>query len=102
MRFSNCWFFRSSLEGAECFRPHLVEVRAQPGHAFRVELIESPGSGAAIHNEARILEHLEMLRDRGTGDRHGVGKLVDGKRPGSQLLKDSHAGSIPQGIETGL
>src|SRR5579872_5257466 len=53
--------FRRDLKVAESLGPHLVEVGAQPRHAFGIELVQTACTGLAVHDEPRILEHFEVL-----------------------------------------
>ena len=94
--------FRCCLKGAQRLGPHPVEVRTQPGHALGMQLVEAPRSGFAVGDQPGILEHTEVLRDRGTADRQRLRQLVDGNRTAREFLKDRHAGSIAQGVESGL
>src|ERR1051325_2417947 len=41
------------------------------------------------HDHARLLEHLEVLGDRGLGDPEAAGGLADGGRPSGQPLDDA-------------
>lgn len=102
MLVSKGWFFCCLLKGTECFCPHLIEMRAQPGNTGGVQLIEAPRTGFAVEDEACVLEHLEMLRYSGAGNGKGAREIVDGDGPGGQLLKDGHAGGITEGIEPGF
>lgn len=94
--------FSGGLKGAHGLGPHLIEMGPQACDAFRVELIKAASAGASVGHKAGLLENFKVLRDCGT--RHGelVGQLVDGERAGGELLEDSHAGGITQGIESGL
>src|SRR5579863_7944800 len=56
-------FFCGNLKVGESFVPHLVEVGTQARDTFGIELIEATGSGAAVHHEANLFEHLEVLGD---------------------------------------
>src|ERR1700733_3201004 len=94
MFFSQWFFFGCCLKGAQRLGPHLVEVRAQPCHALRIQLIEPPRSGLAVGHQTGILEYAQVLRDRGTADRQGASQLVHGSWTGRQLLKDRHARAI--------
>src|ERR1700733_5280866 len=94
--------FRCCLKGAQRLGPHPVEVCTQPCHSLGMQLVEAPRSGFAVGDQPGILEHPEVLRHRGTADWQRLSQFVDGNRAARELLKDRHAGSIAQGVETGL
>ncbi len=77
-------------------------MSTQPGHAFGIELVESPGSGLCVHYKSRVFENAQVLRNRGPADRHDPGQFVYGNGTGRELLKDRHAGGVPEGVESGL
>jgi len=56
MAFSICVLFDSRLKRAHGLLPNFVEVGAQAGDAFRVELVEAAGSRLRICNQARMFE----------------------------------------------
>lgn len=78
MTTSSSGFFHGFLKGAERPCPHLIEVRTQPGYAFRVELIEPACSCFGVGHEAHIFEHLEVLGYCGTRYGEHARELVDG------------------------
>jgi hypothetical protein len=55
--------FGDDLKGAHGLGPQLVEVGAQAGDAFRVELVEAAGPGASVGDEAGGFEDFEVLGD---------------------------------------
>jgi hypothetical protein len=95
-------FFGDGLKGAHGLGPHLVEVGAEAGDAFGIELIETAGSLAGAGDEARVFEDFEVLGDGGAGDGELAGQLIDGDGAGGELLKDGHSGLVAEGVETGL
>src|SRR4030088_3545135 len=68
--------------------PELVEVRAKGAHALGVELIEQPSALLTVDHQARLLEHLEVLGDRGTRDRQPPGELTPRAGAFGQELED--------------
>src|SRR3954470_10010855 len=52
MLFSRGRLFRGGLKCAHGACPHLVEVRAQAGHAHRVELIQAARTGFGVCHQA--------------------------------------------------
>ena len=85
-------FFYGFLKGAERLCPHLVEVRAQTGHAFRIELVKPARAYLGVGHEPHILQNLEVLRNGRTRDRKHPREFIDGERAGRDLLKDCHPG----------
>jgi len=102
MTASSGGFFYGFLKGAQRTGPHLVEVRAETGDAFWVELVEPARSCFGIGHQAHILEYLEVLRNCGTSYGKHACELVDGDGPCRELLKDGHAGCVGERIESGL
>src|SRR5215469_9138991 len=49
--------------------PEGVELIAQRGHGRRIEPVDPPGTGRALTDQPSVLEDLQMLGDRGPGDR---------------------------------
>src|SRR5215469_11334735 len=72
--------------GVERGRPHLVEKLAEPGQALRPGAVEPPGAVAPLGEQPGVLEHGQVLADRGPGhverrrDLAG-GELVAGHEP---------------------
>src|SRR5260370_7041734 len=88
--------FHGLLERNKSPIPELVEVRPQGGDALGIELIEPPGALLAVDHQARLLEHLEVLGDRGTSDWQPSRELTH--RPGAfgQQLEHRPASRVPQ------
>jgi hypothetical protein len=102
MAISGGWIFGNGLKLVHGLLPHLVEMRAQAGNAFRGEAIVTAGSRFAIENQAGILEHAQVLGDGRAADRKGAGQLIHREGTGGKLLEDGHAGGISDGVESGL
>jgi hypothetical protein len=94
--------FGDGLKGAHGLGPQLVEVGAQAGDAFRVELVEAAGPGASVGDEAGGFEDLEVLGDGWAGDGKLAGELMDGDGAGGELPENGHAGLVTEGIQSGL
>src|SRR5690606_29468673 len=62
--------------------PEVVQERAQVGHGLGVGAVEAPGAVAPLRDQRGVLEHREVLGDRGAAD---VGEAL-GDRRGSQLV----------------
>jgi hypothetical protein len=80
--------FDGRLEGRHGLIPEPVEVLAQGVDPVRVELVDAAVAGRPVDHEARVLEHLEVLRDRGPADRQLTRELADGRRTVRQPLED--------------
>jgi len=102
MAFSTGDFFDGGLKCAHGFFPHLVKVGAQAGNSFRVQLVEATGSGLRICNQARILQHAQVLGYCRAAYGEGFGEFIDGDGTAGELLEDGHSGGIAEGIESGL
>jgi hypothetical protein len=102
MAISGGWIFGNGLKLVHGLLPHLVEMRAQAGDAFRGEAIVTAGSRFAIENQAGILEHAQMLRDGRAAHRESAGEFIHRQWTGGQLLEDGHAGGVSDGIKSGL
>jgi hypothetical protein len=102
MSFSVGDLFDRGLKCAHGLRPHLVEVSAQPGDAFWIQLVDAAGSCPAVCDQSRVFEDAQVLGDRWTADGKIAGKFIDGDGPASELLEDGHAGRVAEGVEAGL
>src|SRR5919109_1222930 len=49
--------------------PEVVEVGAERAEPVRVQLIDAAGAVLAVHDQLRLLQHLQVLRDGGPADR---------------------------------
>src|SRR6266516_357021 len=64
--------------------------------------VEAQAVGATIdrsHHQPGLLEHLDVLRDRGLGDAEAAGCLPDGRRPAGESLHDPAPDWVGQGLE---
>src|SRR6266487_261452 len=64
--------------------------------------VEAQAVGAAIdrsHHQPRLLERLDVLRDRGLGDAEATSRLPDGRRPAGESLHDPAPDWMGQGLE---
>ncbi len=75
---------------------------AQGGNAIGIQFVDAASAVAAISDQSRILEHAQMLRDRGAGDGDASGQIVDGAGMLADQGKDSQAGRIAESGEAGL
>jgi len=95
-------FFYGFLKGAKRPGPHLIEVRAQTGHALRIELVKPARACFGIGHEPHILQYLQVLRNSRTRDRQHPRQFVHGDGLGRELLKNRHPRRIGERIEPGL
>src|SRR4051794_1401657 len=61
------------LEGRQGLVPEGVKLRPQRREARGVGLVDAPVALRAVHDNAGILEHLQMLGDRGSANRQLAG-----------------------------
>ena len=61
------------------------------------DAVDAPCSARGVHNEARLLQHLQVLRDRRPRDRHLAGELAHGLGPLGEALEDRAPGRVGQG-----
>ena len=66
------------------------------GDARRVEPVDPPGAGHVLGDEARLLEHLEVLGHRRAADRQRVGQLADRAWSLGQAFDDGAARGVTQ------
>jgi len=89
--------FDGELVGRQGAIPELIEVGAQLAEAVAVDLVDAAVAGAAVDNETRVLEHLEVLGDRGPADGQPAGELADRARASGDALEDRAPGGIAKG-----
>ena len=92
-------FVAASREAFERFRPEPVEVVAHPQQPVRLDPVEAPRAVLAVADEARVLEHAQVLRDGRPADRQSVGELADRARPRLQRLEDASPCRVAEGVE---
>src|SRR5262249_46231812 len=91
------WLLDGRLVGRQCLAPEALELAAKRAETVRVELIDAVLSRAAVDDEARILQHLQVLRDGRPADRQLARELGDGLRPPGQPLEDGPPGRVAKG-----
>src|SRR5580700_7503864 len=92
-------FFDSGLERVQRRPPEALEVVPQAGQPVGVEAVDAARPDLDVAHEARLLQDLQVLRDRGPADRQAVGQVHHGGRTLAELLEDGAPGRIAQGIE---
>src|SRR5258708_36411665 len=88
-------------ECVERVRPELVEVLADGGEPLPVELVDAARSLGVIGYEARVLEHLEVLRDRWAADGERAGDVDHGERTAREAAEDGASHGVAQGGQLG-
>src|SRR6478609_4142484 len=66
------WLLNGGLEGYERAIPKALQISTQGSQPTRVELVDAVLAGAPVDDQARVFQHLEVLRDR----RAAHGELV--------------------------
>src|SRR5215218_9866903 len=92
----------SLIEQVEALVP-LVAVAIDPGGCL-VERLRAEGAPAPLRvggalDEARTLEHLEVLRDRGTAHGERLGQFSDGRRSAVEARDDRAPRRIGERLE---
>src|SRR6516165_9848536 len=90
------------LELLELLRPELREEIPQPGQALGTHDVQPPLALRAHRHQARVLEHLQMLRHGLLGDVELLGDLVDRTRPAAQQPQDASPMRLGEGPERGF
>ncbi len=80
-------FFHFLLERRQGVVPEGVEPVTQFHQAFAAQRINPAHAFAAFLDQACVFQRLEVLRDRGAGDRQAGGEGVHRARPRAQALE---------------
>ena len=80
----------------------MVEVAAQRGEPIGIHLVDATGPDRTRDDEPGVLQHLEVLRDRGATDRQLAGELADRSRAIGEELEDRLPGRIAESRPAGL
>src|SRR3954464_10092631 len=75
------------LESRERALPHLVEVAAQDRQPGRIDLVQAACARLAVDHQADVLEHLQVLGDRGPAHRELGRELADRPRAVGQAVE---------------
>src|SRR5215471_18595774 len=90
--------FDGSLVCRQGLVPELVELGAKGAHPRGVELVYAAVADGPVHNEPRLLQHLEVLGDGGPADRQLASKFADRPRTVRQKLEDRASGGVTEGV----
>jgi len=53
--------FDRGLKCAHGLGPHAVEVSAQTGDSFGIQLVEAAGTGAAVRDQSGVFQNAQVL-----------------------------------------
>jgi hypothetical protein len=98
LSFTSAWSLRDGLESGERVSPESVEISAQRFQAGRVYRVYATSSFRAVGDQTCILEHPEVLGDRGAADWKVISQLAHGVWADYEALEDSATGAIAQGV----
>lgn len=65
-------------------------------HALLADLVDAPGAVGMVGDQACLLEHPQVLGDRGPADRELTGDLADGLGAPGEALEDGPPGRVPE------
>ena len=82
------------FERGERLCPRLVQPLAERAKAVRVDVVDAARAFGAVGDQARFLQYLEVLRDRGSAHRERVRELTYGGGPRLEPLEDLAAGGV--------
>jgi len=74
------------LEGYERAIPKALQISTQGSQPTRVELVDAVLAGAPVDDQARVFQHLEVLRDRRAAHGELVRQLVYSPRAFGEAL----------------
>src|SRR5262245_17795459 len=89
--------FGFGLERGERLIPELIEPGPQRTEPVGVDVVDATGAFRPVRHQARLLQHLEMLRHRGPAHRHAARDGADRLWPRLEPLEHPPAGGIGQG-----
>src|SRR4029453_6213100 len=90
------------LQRGQPLRPHLLDERTELLDALGPEAVDPLGAVAAFGHEAGLLQHGQVLADRGTRDLEGRGDLPGGTLPLADELQDLTAAWFGDRLEGGF
>src|SRR5689334_17400028 len=90
--------FDGSLVSRQCLAPELVELGAKGTHPPGVELVYAAVADGPVHDQPRLLQHLQVLRDGGPADWQHAGKFAHRPRTVRQKLEDRASGRVAEGV----
>ena len=79
--------------------PKAVEVGAQCVDARGIQLVEPPASLGTIHDQMRVFQDPQVLRDRGPAHGETACEFAHRLGPLEEALEDRSAGRVAQSIQ---
>ena len=93
------------VEAVEALLPELaviLEPLVDAAQRLRLDLARPPLRLPAAGDEARVLQHLQVLRDGGEADRERGREFGHGRLTCHEAGEDRAAGGVGQGVQRGL
>jgi hypothetical protein len=85
------------LEAGQGLVPEVVEIRAQIAQAVGIEPIDAAGADRLVDDQPGILQHLQVLGDRGPADWQVARQLTDRPWTIGQPFEDGSPRGVAQG-----
>src|SRR5215212_8334792 len=76
------------LVGRQRLVPEPVELSTERAHAIGIDPVDAAVARGPVHDESRVLEHLQVLRDRGSADWELARELADRLRAIRETLEE--------------
>ncbi|SJM28416.1 hypothetical protein BQ8482_110346 [Mesorhizobium delmotii] len=83
-------------EGVERVPPHLVEPGTHLAETMRVDMVDIAGAARLGADQPCLLQHLQMMRDRGLRHRQGSSEVRHRTRPFGHKLEYLSARGVGQ------
>ncbi len=82
------------FERGERLCPRLVQPLAERAKAVRIDVVDAARAFGAVGDQARLLQYLEVLRDRGSAHRKRARELAHRRGSGLEPFEDLAAGRV--------
>lgn len=103
LSFRSCLVFAGllsgRLEGEQGLIPELIEVGSQGTDPLRVQLVQTALPIRTVHDQARLLQHAEVLGHGRTTDWELTGQLAHPTRPVGEAFEDAPPSRIPESVK---
>lgn len=90
---------RQGVQGARPEGPVVAKPVLGLGQGLRFQGAAMDPTSDRTLDQARILQHPNVLGDRSEGHLIGLNKVCDARRPLGKAGQDSTAGAVPEGLE---
>jgi hypothetical protein len=94
---SPLWLLCGILVGREGFAPELLEAGAEKVHALWIDFVDVASADCPIRDESSLLEHPQVLRDRGPADGEPLREFAHRLGTTRQVLKNLASSCISKG-----